>query len=147
MKLFLKPMQQFIFVILLLLLVQGCTSTRKVMDSWLGNHKSELIRSWSPPTYVTSDGNIDICISNAIFNVKKGADLIRVCMREVNSVIAQSHRVYPPDVPITDQHRPADHWQGCFWLMTRPLRQGSVRGHKPESAPGGAGESACRVHV
>ena len=27
------------------------------MDSWLGNHKSELIRSWSPPTYVTSDGN------------------------------------------------------------------------------------------
>ena len=34
---------------------------------------------------------IDICISNAIFNVKKGADLIRGCMREVNAVIAQSH--------------------------------------------------------
>ena len=35
----------------------GCTSVRKTMDSWKGHHKSELIRSWGPPSQVVSDGN------------------------------------------------------------------------------------------
>lgn len=43
-------------LILLLILVQGCTSTRKVMDSWMGHHESELIQQWGAPSRTTSDG-------------------------------------------------------------------------------------------
>lgn len=30
--------------------------TKRIMDSWLNHHKSELIRSWGPPTRYDSDG-------------------------------------------------------------------------------------------
>lgn len=29
---------------------------KKVMDSWMGHHKSELIQSWGPPHRYESDG-------------------------------------------------------------------------------------------
>jgi PBP1b-binding outer membrane lipoprotein LpoB len=56
-----------ISTVTLLLLFSGCTSTKKTqaeqaqknketMDSWLKHHKSELIRSWGPPTRYDSDG-------------------------------------------------------------------------------------------
>ncbi len=48
---------------ILLILMSGCTTTkeiqeenRKIMDSWLGHHKSELIQSWGPPVRYESDG-------------------------------------------------------------------------------------------
>ena len=43
-------------LILLLIMVQGCTSTRKVMDSWMGHHESELIQQWGAPSRTTADG-------------------------------------------------------------------------------------------
>lgn len=45
------------------LLIGACTTTkqlqeetRRVMDSWMGHHKSELIQSWGPPDRYESDG-------------------------------------------------------------------------------------------
>ena len=40
----------------------GCTpstrqvTTRQVMNSWMGSHISELIRSWGPPQQIVTDG-------------------------------------------------------------------------------------------
>lgn len=54
--------------LLLILLVGSCKTTnqlqeenrkeeiRKIMDSWMGHHKSELIRQWGPPDRYESDG-------------------------------------------------------------------------------------------
>lgn len=38
------------------IIVNGCTSTKKVMDSYLGRTKSNLILNWGPPTNVANDG-------------------------------------------------------------------------------------------
>lgn len=38
-----------------LLILSGCLPT-KALNSWLGHHKSELIRTWGPPTRTASDG-------------------------------------------------------------------------------------------
>lgn len=34
----------------------GNKKIRKIMDSWLGNTKHELIQKWGPPTSTSSDG-------------------------------------------------------------------------------------------
>ena len=36
----------------------GCAykSNREIMNSWMGSHISAVIRSWGPPTQITSDG-------------------------------------------------------------------------------------------
>jgi len=65
-----KSMKSFIYLVALFIslgLFPGCKSeeqtqkerteeTRRIMDSWMGHHKSELIRSWGPPTRYDSDG-------------------------------------------------------------------------------------------
>lgn len=46
-----------IFLILMVVgLVSACVSERKVMDSWLGSTKQQLIMSWGPPARTASDG-------------------------------------------------------------------------------------------
>jgi len=46
-----------ILALMLTALTTGCVNRiNQVMDSWVGHHKSELIRSWGPPTEVASDG-------------------------------------------------------------------------------------------
>lgn len=56
-----KSMFRFIHFITLVLvvcsiLVFGCASVSKTMDSWVGSHQSQLIQSWGPPNQVVSDG-------------------------------------------------------------------------------------------
>jgi protein involved in sex pheromone biosynthesis len=44
---------------LLIIIISSCSSfvsQREIHDSWMGSHKSELIRSWGPPTRIQSDG-------------------------------------------------------------------------------------------
>jgi hypothetical protein len=49
-------MNKLILSLLLLTLFSSCTSTKKVMDSWLGSTKQQLIMSWGPPARTASDG-------------------------------------------------------------------------------------------
>jgi hypothetical protein len=63
-----KPHMKTSFTIITLALLlftsPGCLPSKKaqeqkerdIMDSWLKHHKSELIRSWGPPTRYESDG-------------------------------------------------------------------------------------------
>ena len=39
-----------------LLLITSCTSQKKILDSWMGSDKQRIIRSWGPPSSITSDG-------------------------------------------------------------------------------------------
>ena len=45
-------------VILLLLFVSGCTTTKKVMESWMGKRESEVVSQWGAPAAAidTRDG-------------------------------------------------------------------------------------------
>jgi hypothetical protein len=36
--------------------VASCASIDKTMESWMGNHQSDLIASWGPPQQVLDDG-------------------------------------------------------------------------------------------
>ena len=44
------------FIILLSFLMFSCVSTRKVMNSWVGSTKQQLIKVWGPPSKTASDG-------------------------------------------------------------------------------------------
>lgn len=58
MKVIIKQIALFAIVsLLLLLLIGGCASTKKIMDSWLGMSKVELYKKWGPPNQITTDGN------------------------------------------------------------------------------------------
>lgn len=57
----------FATLFICLALLSGCKSeerlrkerdeeSKRIMDSWVNHHKSELIRSWGPPTRYDSDG-------------------------------------------------------------------------------------------
>lgn len=48
-------MKKVIFLIMVMSIF-SCTSTRKVMDSWMGATKQQLIMKWGPPTKTASDG-------------------------------------------------------------------------------------------
>lgn len=50
-------MRKFIFLFSLILFILSCSSQRKVMDSWLGSNKQQLIMSWGPPARTASDGS------------------------------------------------------------------------------------------
>jgi len=60
---------KFLLIITVLFMV-SCTSTTKVMDSWLGSSKQSLIMSWGPPTKTASDGgNGEILVySKQVYN-------------------------------------------------------------------------------
>ena len=46
-----------IFILFFILsLLMSCVSTKKVMDSWLGSTKQQIIMSWGPPARTASDG-------------------------------------------------------------------------------------------
>jgi len=45
-----------ILLILLCLMLTGCASTGKIMESWIGHQKSEIINSWGPPQRYSPDG-------------------------------------------------------------------------------------------
>jgi hypothetical protein len=49
--------------VFILFLLSSCVTNqqlqeenKRIMDSWLGSHKSDLIRSWGPPGRYESDG-------------------------------------------------------------------------------------------
>ena len=46
-------------IFITIILFTGCatTNTKAVMESWIDHNKSELIKSWGPPSRVTSDGD------------------------------------------------------------------------------------------
>lgn len=41
---------------LLFICLVGCTSQKKIMQSWVGNTKQNLILNWGPPATTASDG-------------------------------------------------------------------------------------------
>lgn len=50
-------MKRFVLLVAVILLFAGCAGRiNKTMKSWMGAHKSQLIRSWGPPTRVADDG-------------------------------------------------------------------------------------------
>lgn len=49
-------MRNFILLIIIIGFINGCISTQKVMDSWVGSTKQNLIMSWGPPARTASDG-------------------------------------------------------------------------------------------
>lgn len=50
-------MKKLLFSLAALVIIQGCTSPSKIMESWVGKPKSDLYLSWGPPNNVTDDGN------------------------------------------------------------------------------------------
>lgn len=50
--------QVFVFIIVAILLFSCYTTrqTNEIMDSWIGSHKSELIKEFGPPNKYESDG-------------------------------------------------------------------------------------------
>lgn len=42
--------------LLLALLLVACVSQQKIMDSWIGSTKQQLIGAWGPPERTASDG-------------------------------------------------------------------------------------------
>jgi uncharacterized protein YcfL len=48
---------KYLFVIITILLLAGCVSNKKMMDSWMNNSKHDLVLKWGPPTRVASDGS------------------------------------------------------------------------------------------
>ncbi len=45
-----------LLILIPLLLIVSCTSIDDTMKSWMGKHKSDLIRSWGPPEQTSDDG-------------------------------------------------------------------------------------------
>jgi len=43
--------------IVTLLFASSCTSQKKILNSWIGSSKQNLIYSWGPPAQTTSDGS------------------------------------------------------------------------------------------
>jgi hypothetical protein len=59
-----------IFYILLALILASCSSEKKMMDSWLGDTKQDLILKWGPPERTASDGGGGevLVYSNQVYN-------------------------------------------------------------------------------
>jgi len=51
-----KPMKLLI-ALLMVCTMLSCTSQKKVLDSWMGSTKQNIIMSWGPPQRTDSDGN------------------------------------------------------------------------------------------
>jgi hypothetical protein len=51
-KYFLKSL----IILLTVSFLNSCTSQKKILDSWLGMNKKDLILSWGPPTKTIPDG-------------------------------------------------------------------------------------------
>ena len=50
-------MKKIIILSIIVILLISCVSLRQQqLNTWLGVHKSELIRSWGPPNRTASDG-------------------------------------------------------------------------------------------
>lgn len=50
-------MKRFQLIGIICILLLGCgPSTKQVMNSWMGSHISEVIRSWGPPQQIVTDG-------------------------------------------------------------------------------------------
>ena len=45
-----------LIIVLAFSFISGCASINKTMQSWVGNHQSDLIASWGPPQQVMDDG-------------------------------------------------------------------------------------------
>lgn len=43
-------------ILLAVALLSACLSQQKIMNSWLGSTKQNLIMSWGPPDRIASDG-------------------------------------------------------------------------------------------
>jgi hypothetical protein len=56
--------------LLLALLLGGCVSQQKLMDSWIGSTKQDLILKWGPPEREVSDGGSGeiLVYSRSFFN-------------------------------------------------------------------------------
>jgi len=59
-----------LFYFLLCLILLSCASEKKLMTSWLGNSKKNLVLKWGPPKRIASDGGngeIYIYETNSMF--------------------------------------------------------------------------------
>lgn len=46
-----------ISLLIVSVLVFGCTSQKQIMDSWMNSSEHDIIMSWGPPSASNSDGN------------------------------------------------------------------------------------------
>jgi hypothetical protein len=46
-----------LLIIGIAVLLASCTSQRKIMDTWIGSTKHDLVLKWGPPARVASDGS------------------------------------------------------------------------------------------
>ena len=47
----------YLITIAFLVVAFGCTSRKKILNSWIGSTKQNLIYSWGPPARTESDGD------------------------------------------------------------------------------------------
>ena len=77
------------------LLLVGCISPGKAMQSWVGHHQSALIASWGPPTRTTSDGKGgQILIYEEYVNLGQTAGTIQRDFSDQYSYTAPQQRGY-----------------------------------------------------
>lgn len=52
------PMQKLAYTLLLFIaIITGCSSQKKILNTWIGSSKYNLIQSWGPPSRTADDGN------------------------------------------------------------------------------------------
>jgi hypothetical protein len=55
-QLIIQYMKSRLIVVLFVLFLMSCVSTRDAMNTWLGHTQKEVILKWGPPARTTSDG-------------------------------------------------------------------------------------------
>ena len=49
-------LMQRLSLLLIMVILAGCASINKTMESWMGHDQSDLIANWGPPQQVMDDG-------------------------------------------------------------------------------------------
>jgi hypothetical protein len=97
-------------VLILIALLPACASLNpsKVMQSWVGNHYSDLMMKWGPPTRSTPDG-------------RGGQILIYEYDRDTGQIPGQAHSNPDGSVSYTAPTRTGYTAARMFWVDARGL--------------------------